>query len=40
MRHIGAAGALVGLLLGELFNVGGIILFSMRETRDLEPMPT
>jgi O-antigen/teichoic acid export membrane protein len=40
MRHIGAAGALVGLLLGELFNVGGIILFSMRETRDLEPLPT
>jgi len=33
MRHSGVAGALVGLLAGELFNVAGIIVFSIRETR-------
>jgi O-antigen/teichoic acid export membrane protein len=33
MHRIGATGALLGLLAGELFNVAGIILFSLRETR-------
>jgi O-antigen/teichoic acid export membrane protein len=33
MHHIGAPGALVGLLAGELFNVGGIIFFSVRDAR-------
>jgi O-antigen/teichoic acid export membrane protein len=33
MHHIGAPGALVGLLAGELFNVGGIIFFSIRAAR-------
>jgi O-antigen/teichoic acid export membrane protein len=33
MRHSGVTGALVGLLAGELFNVAGIIVFSIRETR-------
>jgi hypothetical protein len=33
MHYIGAPGALVGLLFGELFNVAGIIVFSLRDTR-------
>lgn len=33
IRRSGVAGALVGLLAGELFNVAGIIVFSIRETR-------
>jgi O-antigen/teichoic acid export membrane protein len=33
MRHGGVAGALVGLLAGELFNVAGIVVFSIREAR-------
>jgi len=38
MHRIGAPGALVGLLAGELFNVGGIILFSIRDLRSA-PVP-
>jgi O-antigen/teichoic acid export membrane protein len=33
MRYLGAPGALVGLLFGELFNVAGIVIFSVREAR-------
>jgi O-antigen/teichoic acid export membrane protein len=33
LRSNGVAGALVGLLAGELCNVAGIIFFSIRETR-------
>src|SRR5262249_45946498 len=33
MRHLGAAGALVGLLAGELLNVFGIVVMSIREAR-------
>ena len=33
MRYIGAPGALVGLLLGELFNIAGIVVFSLRDSR-------
>jgi O-antigen/teichoic acid export membrane protein len=33
MGYIGAPGALVGLLLGELFNVAGIVVFSLRDSR-------
>jgi O-antigen/teichoic acid export membrane protein len=34
MHYIGAAGALVGLLIGELCNVAGIIVFSIRDRHD------
>jgi O-antigen/teichoic acid export membrane protein len=33
MRYVGAPGALLGLLLGELFNIAGIVAFSLRESR-------
>jgi O-antigen/teichoic acid export membrane protein len=33
MRYLGAAGALVGLLAGELLNVLGIVVMSIREAR-------
>jgi hypothetical protein len=33
MHIIGMAGALVGLLVGELCNVAGIIVFSIRDIR-------
>jgi O-antigen/teichoic acid export membrane protein len=37
LRQFGVIGALVGLLAGELFNVVGIVIFSLREARR---MPT
>jgi len=33
MRYLGAVGALVGLLTGEVFNVAGIVIFSLRDVR-------
>jgi O-antigen/teichoic acid export membrane protein len=33
MPYLGARGALVGLLFGELINVAGIVFFSLREAR-------
>jgi len=33
MRRVGVIGALLGLLVGELLNVAGIIVFSLREAR-------
>ena len=33
MRHVGAVGALIGLLTGEVFNVIGIVVMSLREVR-------
>lgn len=36
MRHYGAAGALIGLLTGEVFNVIGIVVLSLRDVRVAE----
>ncbi len=33
MRHHGAVGALIGLLAGEIFNVAGIVILSLRDVR-------
>lgn len=33
MREWGAAGALIGVLLGELLNLGGVVMLSFRESR-------
>jgi O-antigen/teichoic acid export membrane protein len=39
MQHYGVIGALMGLLAGEIFNVAGIVLFSVREARNTpEPL--
>jgi hypothetical protein len=39
MRSMGAPGALVGLLFGELFNVAGIVVFSVRDARAKSSAP-
>lgn len=41
LRRVGVAGALIGLLAGELFNVAGIIVLSIRDARrpaSLQPL--
>jgi O-antigen/teichoic acid export membrane protein len=37
MRHYGVVGALLGVLVGEMLNVSGIVVFCFRETRHAEP---
>jgi O-antigen/teichoic acid export membrane protein len=39
MLQFGVAGALVGILIGELINVTGIVMLSFRETRHPVPPP-
>jgi hypothetical protein len=39
MRHIGVQGALIGLLTGEVFNVLGIVILSLRDVRAAEAAP-
>jgi O-antigen/teichoic acid export membrane protein len=38
MRHIGVSGALVGLLTGEVFNVLGVVVMSLRDARRAPPL--
>jgi len=38
MRQLGEIGALLGVLLGELFNVVGIIVLSPRDARNTPPV--
>jgi hypothetical protein len=37
MRLIGPAGALVGVLMGELVNVSGLVILSFHEIRKPQP---
>jgi O-antigen/teichoic acid export membrane protein len=39
IRHLGAIGALIGLLTGEVFNVAGIVVLSLRDVRAAETAP-
>ncbi len=39
MRSLGVIGALLGLLAGEVANLGGIVVFSMREARNPSRQP-
>jgi O-antigen/teichoic acid export membrane protein len=39
MHRLGAGGALVGVLMGELVNVSGLILLSFNEVRKRDPLP-
>jgi O-antigen/teichoic acid export membrane protein len=39
MSYLGVVGALVGLLIGEVCNVAGIVVFSIRESRIAPPAP-
>jgi O-antigen/teichoic acid export membrane protein len=38
MHHVGTSGALLGLLAGEIFSVTGIIFFSLRDARRMQPV--
>jgi hypothetical protein len=39
MQRIGVAGALVGILIGELINVTGIAILSLRKAQDALTAP-
>jgi hypothetical protein len=39
MLHFGVSGALLGILLGELINVTGIVLFSLRGSEPPREVP-